>query len=47
MYDFPIALQLYSVRTDMEADFKGTLKKVKSLGYNGVEFAGLFGHSAE
>ena len=47
MYDFPIALQLYSVRTDMEADFKGTLKKVKSLGYNGVEFVGLFGHSAE
>lgn len=29
MYDFPIALQLYSVRTDMEADFKGTLKKSK------------------
>ena len=47
MYDFPIALQLYSVRTDMEVDFKGTLKKIKALGYDGVEFAGLFGHSAE
>lgn len=45
MYDFPIALQLYSVRDDMEADFEGTLKKVKSLGYDGVEFAGLFGKS--
>lgn len=46
MKDFPIALQLYSVRDDMAADFEGTLKKVKALGYDGVEFAGLFGHSA-
>lgn len=46
MYDFPIALQLYSVRDDMAADFEGTLKKVKALGYEGVEFAGLFGKSA-
>ena len=44
MCDFPIALQLYSVRTDMEADFEGTLKKVKDLGYDGVEFAGLYGN---
>ncbi len=44
---FPIALQLYSVRDDMAADFEGTLKKVKELGFDGVEFAGLFGHSAE
>ena len=36
MYNFPIALQLYSVRDDMEADFAGTLKKVKSFGYDGV-----------
>lgn len=40
---FPIALQLFSVREDMEKDFEGTLKKVKALGYDGVEFAGLFG----
>ncbi len=46
MYSFPIALQLYSVRDDAEADFLGTLKKVKSMGYNGVEFAGLYGYSA-
>ena len=43
---FPIALQLYSVRDDMAADFEGTLKKVKALGYDGVEFAGLYGHTA-
>lgn len=42
----PIALQLYSVRDDMEKDFKGTLQKVKDMGYEGVEFAGLYGHSA-
>ena len=41
----PIAIQLYSVRDDMEKDFEGTLKKVKELGYEGVEFAGLFGKS--
>lgn len=46
MKDFPIGLQLYSVRDDMAADFAGTLKKVKALGYDGVEFAGLFGKSA-
>lgn len=41
----PIALQLYSVRDDMKKDFKGTLTKVKEMSYQGVEFAGLFGHS--
>lgn len=46
MKDFPIALQLYSVRDDMAADMEGTLKKVKALGYDGVEFAGLFGKTA-
>ena len=40
----PIAVQLYSVRGDMDADFVGPLAKVKEMGYDGVEFAGLFGH---
>jgi len=40
----PIALQLYSVRDFMEKDLKATLKKVKGLGYDGVEFAGLYSH---
>ncbi len=44
---FPIALQLYSVRDDMSKDFYGTLKRVKELGYEGVEFAGLFGEKPE
>lgn len=41
-----IALQLYSVREDMKEDFLGTLKKVKEMGYKGVEFAGLFDYEA-
>lgn len=41
MKSLPIALQLYSVRDELGADFEGTLKKVKEMGYDGVEFAGL------
>lgn len=43
---FSVALQLYSVRDEMAADFEGTLRKVKAMGYEGVEFAGLFDKSA-
>ncbi len=39
----PVAVQLYSVRDEMEKDFYGTIKAMKELGYDGVEFAGLFG----
>jgi len=42
-----VALQLYSVRDEMAKDFVQTLKKVKEMGYEGVEFAGLFGKSAQ
>lgn len=44
---FPIALQLYSVRDEMANDFEGTLYKIKELGYDGVEFAGLYDKSPE
>lgn len=47
MMHLPIGLQLFSVRDDMEADFAGTLRKVKVMGYDGVEFAGLFGKSPD
>ena len=43
----PIALQLYSVRQEAQADFEETLRTVASYGYDGVEFAGLFGHAPE
>ena len=45
--NLPIALQLYSVRDDMEKDFAGTIRQVKEMGYDGVEFAGLYGKSAK
>ncbi len=41
-----LGLQLYSVREDLEKDFLGTLKKVKAMGYDGGELAGLYGNSA-
>lgn len=44
---FKVALQLYSVRDDVETDFEGTIKKVRDLGYDGVEFAGLYGKTAK
>ena len=43
----PVGLQLYTVRDDMAKDFKGTLQKVKELGYDGVEFAGLYNNTPE
>ena len=42
MTKLPIGLQLYSIRDDMEKDFFGTLEKVKEMGYEAVEFAGIF-----
>ena len=47
MPSLPVALQLFSVREELDADFEGTLRRVKALGYQGVEFAGLYGRSAE
>lgn len=35
-----IALQLWTIKEAMAADFAGTLKAVKENGYDGVEFAG-------
>ncbi len=43
----PVAVQLYSVRDEVGADMASALRKVKEMGYDGVEFAGLFGHSAD
>ena len=37
----PIAIQLYSIRKEVEADFRGTMEKIKEMGYEGVEPAGF------
>lgn len=47
MAEFKVGLQLYSIRDEMEKDMDASLKKVKEMGYDYVEFAGYFGHSAQ
>jgi sugar phosphate isomerase/epimerase len=40
-----LGVQLYTVRTEMEKDFDGTLGKVAAIGFKEVEFAGYFNQS--
>ena len=44
---FPVAIQVYSVRDAASKDFRGTLEQIKEMGYDGVEFAGLYGYKPE
>ncbi|MEO8182482.1 MAG: sugar phosphate isomerase/epimerase [Deltaproteobacteria bacterium] len=39
-----LGIQLYTLRGPLQQDFEGTLRSVASMGYQEVEFAGLFGH---
>jgi sugar phosphate isomerase/epimerase len=41
-----IGVQLYTLRSLMETDFMGTIERVAAIGYNEVEFAGYFDHTA-
>ena len=43
----PIAVQVYSVRDLASADLYNTLKQIKEMGYDGVEFAGLYNNKPE
>jgi len=43
----PIGLQLYSVRNEAQKDLAGVIAQVAEMGYEGVEFAGYYGWSAE
>lgn len=43
----PVALQLYSLRNEMNKDFYGTLEQVGQMGYDGVEFCGFYDQPAE
>ena len=38
-------LQLYTIRSEMQKDVPGSLKRVAQIGYKEVEFAGYFGHT--
>ena len=44
---FPIGIQVYSVRGEAKADLKGTLAQIKEMGYDGVEFAGLYDYTPD
>ena len=46
MKKFPVAIQVYSLRKEAEANLYGTLKKIKAMGYDGVELAGTYGHKS-
>ncbi|MDR6550397.1 TIM barrel protein [Paenibacillus qinlingensis] len=41
------AVQLYTLRNECEQDFPGVLRKLKEMGWAGVELAGLHSYSAE
>lgn len=43
MKTLPVGIQVYSLREEAAKDFEGTMKKVKELGYDFVELAGLYG----
>lgn len=43
----PVAIQVFSVRDDAAKDLRATLLKLKEMGYDGVEFAGLYGNAPE
>ncbi len=44
-----LGYQIYSAREDAEKDLLGVLKQLAAaaMGYDGVEFAGFYGHSAQ
>lgn len=46
MKKWPIALQVSSIRADVKESFEGTMRKVKAMGYDGVELAGTCGMTA-
>ncbi len=47
MSEMKVGYQLYSARQEAEKDLDAVLARLASLGYDGVEFAGFHGHTAE
>ena len=43
----PVALQVCSVQAEAARDLPGTLRRIAEMGYDGVEFAGFYGHPAD
>ncbi len=47
MKKLPIGIQVYSLRDQAGEDFKGTVQAIKDAGYDFVELAGTYGHTAQ
>lgn len=47
MKTLPVAIQVYSIREEAEKNFAKTMAAVKEMGYDGVELAGFYGHTAQ
>jgi len=47
MKNIKMASPLYIVREDCEKDLSGVLRKLAAIGFDGIEFLGFFGHTAE
>ncbi|XQY93636.1 sugar phosphate isomerase/epimerase family protein [Metabacillus sp. HB246100] len=47
MMNYSIAVQLYTLLSECEKDFYGTLSRVSALGFQGVELAGYYGKDAK
>ena len=43
----PIGLQLFSIRNQCKADLARALARVREIGFEGVELAGKYGHTAQ
>ena len=40
-------VQMYAIRTLCKDDLEAGIRAASEIGYEGLEFAGFFGHSAE
>lgn len=47
MKNIKMASPLYIVREDCQRDLAGVLQKLAQIGFDGIEFLGFFGHSAQ
>nr|MDD6336185.1 sugar phosphate isomerase/epimerase [bacterium] len=47
MRKIPLAVQTYSVRDEIKKDLPGTLKKIKAMGYDGIEMFGTIDMAPE
>ena len=47
MKQIKMASPLYILRNECERDLAGVLRKLARIGFEGIEFLGFFGHSAE